>query len=72
MVEIGTSSYYTALADATKEPVLQIICRQIAADEFRHFKLFYDHLRRYLGAGERWCAAPASHRGGTNHRKRGR
>ncbi len=49
MVEIGTSSYYTALADATKEPVLQIICRQIAADEFRHFKLFYDHLRRYLG-----------------------
>jgi len=49
MVEIGTSSYYTALADATKEPVLQIICRQIAADEFRHFKLFYDHMRRYLG-----------------------
>jgi hypothetical protein len=49
MVEIGTSSYYTAVADATKEPVLQIICRQIAADEFRHFKLFYDHMRRYLG-----------------------
>ena len=21
----------------------------IAADEFRHFKLFYDHMRRYLG-----------------------
>ena len=49
MVETGTSSYYTALAEATKEPVLQIICRQIAADEFRHFKLFYDHMRRYLG-----------------------
>jgi rubrerythrin len=48
MVETGTSSYYTALADQTAEPVLQIICRQIAADEFRHFKLFYDHLRRYL------------------------
>ena len=48
MVETGTSSYYTALAEATQEPVLQIICRQIAADEFRHFKLFYDHLRRYL------------------------
>lgn len=48
MVETGTSSYYTALADATKEPVLQQICRHIAADEFRHFKLFYDHLRRYL------------------------
>jgi hypothetical protein len=48
MVETGTSSYYTALADATKEPVLQQICRHIAADEFRHFKLFYDHMRRYL------------------------
>jgi hypothetical protein len=49
MVETGTSSYYTALADATAEPVLAQICRHIAADEFRHFKLFYDHMRRYLG-----------------------
>jgi hypothetical protein len=48
MVETGTSSYYTALAEATDEPVLKIICRQIAADEYRHFKLFYDHMRRYL------------------------
>jgi len=48
MVETGTSSFYTAVADATAEPVLQHICRQIAADEFRHFKLFYDHMRRYL------------------------
>jgi hypothetical protein len=48
MVETGTSSFYTAVADATEEPVLQAICRQIAADEFRHFKLFYDHMRRYL------------------------
>jgi hypothetical protein len=49
MVETGTSSYYTALAEATEEPVLRQICRHIAADEFRHFKLFYDHMRRYLG-----------------------
>jgi hypothetical protein len=49
MVETGTSSYYTALAEATAEPVLQQVCRLIAADEFRHFKLFYDHMRRYLG-----------------------
>jgi rubrerythrin len=49
MVETGTSSYYTALADAAEEPVLQQVCRLIAADEFRHFKLFYDHMRRYLG-----------------------
>ena len=48
MVETGTSSFYSAVADATEEPVLQQICRQIAADEFRHFKLFYDHMRRYL------------------------
>ncbi len=49
IVETGTSSFYTAVADATEEPVLRQICRQIAADEFRHFKLFYDHMRRYLG-----------------------
>jgi len=49
MVETGTSSYYTALADATEEPVLEQVCRLIAADEYRHFKLFYDHMKRYLG-----------------------
>lgn len=48
IVETGTSSYYTALAEATDEPLLRHICKQIAADEYRHFKLFYDHLRRYL------------------------
>jgi hypothetical protein len=48
MVEIGTSSYYSALADGTAEPVLKQVCKHIAADEFRHFKLFYDHMRRYL------------------------
>ena len=49
MVETGTSSYYTALGDSTEEPVLKQICRLIAADEYRHFKLFYDHMKRYLG-----------------------
>jgi rubrerythrin len=49
MVETGTSSYYTALAEATSEPVLKQVCKLIAADEYRHFKLFYDHMRRYLG-----------------------
>lgn len=48
IVETGTSSYYTALAEAADEPVLRAICRNIAADEFRHYKLFYSHLRRYL------------------------
>jgi rubrerythrin len=48
MVETGTSSYYSALADTAQEPVLREICKLIAADEFRHFKLFYDHMKRYL------------------------
>jgi hypothetical protein len=28
--------------------VLKEICRRIAADEFRHYKMFYDHMKRYL------------------------
>ena len=48
MVETGTSSYYTALGEATEEPALKQVCRLIAADEYRHFKLFYDHMKRYL------------------------
>jgi len=48
IVETGTSSYYSALKDATEEPVLKQICAKIAADEFRHYKLFYDHLRSCL------------------------
>jgi hypothetical protein len=48
VVEVGTSSYYTSLAGATDEPVLKAICARIAADEFRHYKLFYTHLGRYV------------------------
>lgn len=48
MVETGTSSYYTAIADRTDEPVLKQICRNIAADELRHFKLFYVFTKKYL------------------------
>jgi rubrerythrin len=48
MVETGTSSYYSALGEATQEPVLKIICEKIAGDEFRHYKTFYDNLKRYL------------------------
>jgi hypothetical protein len=50
IVEVGTSSYYTALSEAAAEPVLRQICRKIAADEFRHYKLFYDNMKRYQGA----------------------
>jgi hypothetical protein len=52
IVETGTSSYYTAIADATGEPLLKTICRHIAADELRHYKLFYTHLKRYLNREE--------------------
>ncbi|HLJ64471.1 MAG TPA: ferritin-like domain-containing protein [Stellaceae bacterium] len=48
IVETGTSTYYTALSEATREPVLASICCHIAADEFRHYKLFYTTLKRYL------------------------
>ncbi len=44
VVESGTSSYYSAIRDATDEPVLQEIAGRIAADEYRHYKLFYDIL----------------------------
>lgn len=44
VVESGTSSYYTAIKEATEEPVLKEIAGRIAADEFRHYKLFYETL----------------------------
>src|SRR3546814_7823807 len=48
IVEVGTSSYYASIGATTEEPVLREICRHIAADELRHYKLFYTHLKRYL------------------------
>src|SRR5437660_783765 len=48
IVEVGTSSYYAALRDGVREPVLREICRNIAADEIRHYKLFYKNLIRCL------------------------
>ena len=48
MVEVGTSSFYSALADRTEEPLLKAICRRIAADELRHYALFYRTMKRYL------------------------
>ena len=45
VVESGTSSYYSAMRDASEEPVLKEIAGRIAADEFRHYRLFYDILQ---------------------------
>lgn len=47
VVEVGTSSFYTALRDASAEPVLRAIAGRIASDEFRHYKLFHDQLQPY-------------------------
>src|SRR5262249_14326168 len=40
----------TAIKEGSEEPVLREICRRIAADELRHYKLFYANLQRYLEA----------------------
>ncbi len=51
IVETATSSMYSALRDATGEPVLKDICRRVAGDEFRHYKMFY-RLMQDLGRRE--------------------
>lgn len=50
VVECGTSSFYSAIRDASDEPALKEICHRIAGDEFRHYRLFQKHLRRYQKA----------------------
>lgn len=45
VVEAGTSSFYSAIRDASAEPVLKEVAARIAADEFRHYRLFYDVLQ---------------------------
>ena len=45
VVESGTSSLYSAIRDASEEPVLKEVAGRIAADEFRHYRLFYDILQ---------------------------
>ena len=47
VVETGTSSFYSAIRDATAEPVLKSIAARIAADEFAHYRLFATHFARY-------------------------
>lgn len=65
MVETGTNSFYSALADAAGEPVLEAVCRRIAEDEYAHYCMFYAFLRRYLdrdGLGRRERLAVALRR----------
>ncbi len=37
IAETGTNSFYSALADATDESVLNDICRRIAEGELAHY-----------------------------------
>jgi len=50
VVETGTSSFYSAIRDATAEPLLKAIAGRIAADEFAHYRLFAAHFARYQAA----------------------
>lgn len=50
VVETGTSSFYSAIRDATDEPVLKAVAGRIAADEFAHYRLFARHFARYQRA----------------------
>lgn len=50
VVESGTSSFYSAIRDASEEPVLKEIARRIAIDEFMHYQLFAKHFKRYRDA----------------------
>lgn len=43
VVESGTSSFYSAMRDSADEPVLKEIAGRIAADEFRHYRLFLEN-----------------------------
>lgn len=45
VVESGTSSFYSAIRDASEEPVLKEVAARIAADEFRHYRLFFETMR---------------------------
>lgn len=49
VVESGTSSFYTAIKDATEEPCLRQIATYVAADEFAHYRLFYESFKKYQG-----------------------
>jgi rubrerythrin len=46
VVESGTSSFYSAIRDAAQEPVLKEVAARIAADEYRHYKFFFETLHQ--------------------------
>lgn len=49
VVETGTATFYTALAELSPEPVLSGIAACIRTDEVGHYKYFYKFFREYSG-----------------------
>ena len=47
VVESGTSTFYMGIRDEIQEPVLRQIAGLISADEFRHYRLFYEGFLKY-------------------------
>jgi rubrerythrin len=47
VVETGTSTFYTALARMSPEPVLRQLAERIKSDERRHYNLFLHHYGRW-------------------------
>ena len=47
VVEMGTATYYWALAKEAKEPVFVDLASRIATDEVNHYKHFYRYFREY-------------------------
>lgn len=47
VVESGTCSFYAAIRDHTREPILRQICHYIAQDEARHYQLFFTQYKHY-------------------------
>jgi hypothetical protein len=47
IVEMGTSSYYTAIRDMSPDPVLSRLANLIRADEVRHYKYFFRFFTAY-------------------------
>lgn len=50
--EIETSTFYLSVSSNTREPVLKIIARNLAADEARHASSFYMYAKKRLMASD--------------------
>jgi len=47
VIETGTATFYRALSELSREPVLKRLAGEISADEVRHYKHFHRYFLRY-------------------------